>query len=355
MVKKTSKGTHGARVDSGNGGVNADVDGKLITFPSVRAPVTGASLGLGGQWEASHEWADWRGHRHTYGDGVLASSIRGIERHIGDQRYGNEFDKFLTAVAIAKGGVKDGTVSLTRFVPPGMYSQYRDLMIESYMSEEVAIQLKGDKKPRVWEYSSVDIWPEALAAAACIMLNDKGEPVNEDLFEGDVLLIDVGTYTVNATLISDGQFDPEALQVATFKEQGIHNHIRQPLLQLVQSAGDAFQHVTVDHIDAAFRAEKPIVRSAGKEVDLTDALGKYALRHAEWIANNILDSSYRGLRNVTRAFVSGGFADLEAPLLRKWYDTKIFDRTKNATTAKYHPAWWNAIGGRRLAAAMAEA
>src|ERR1041385_9576659 len=89
-----------ASVDAGNGGTNAVLarpGGNHKTFyePSVRAAASGDSLGLGKEWEIDYEYVDWNGHRYVTGDDVIRVTRRALERHMGINRYGNEFHQFL--------------------------------------------------------------------------------------------------------------------------------------------------------------------------------------------------------------------------------------------------------------------
>src|SRR5690606_37624936 len=110
--------------DPGNGGTNAVLardNGrhKSIYFPSVRAAATGDSLGLGKDLELDYRYVDWYGHRYVIGDDVLRVTRRHLERHTGTNRYGNELYQFLVAVALGEMGIREGTVDLTLFAPPG--------------------------------------------------------------------------------------------------------------------------------------------------------------------------------------------------------------------------------------------
>lgn len=346
-------------VDAGNGFCNAILAQKRgyksISFPSVRAAATGASLGLGEKLELQYEFVDWNGHRYVTGDDVINITRRHLERHMGSNRYGNEFHQFLVAVALARLGVKDGAVDLTLFAPPGMYVNIKDEMHKRFMQDggKVDIQLSGDKKPRQWSYDNITIWPEGVACAACFVLDDRGQYIESDVLAGQTLILDAGAHTLDALLLSDGNFNPEALQHATWDNGGIDTHVRQPILQAVHEKSDEFTHLSVDDIDAVIRRGLSegdyMLRVAGYEIDLENLVDKYVERYSEWVANNILDGVFDNLRGIKSLILVGGGATLIEDFMHKWYDPKLLDRRKHASTKNIHPVDFNAVGGLRFA------
>jgi len=349
-----------ASVDAGNGGVNAVLaksNGRYTYHyaPSVRAAATGDSLGLGEQWELQYEYADWYGHRYIVGDDVLRVTKRHLERHMGANRYGDEFHQFLVAHALAQLGIKQGTVNLTLFAPPGMYRDAKAMMQERFLADggEVCIQLKGDRKPRCWRYAQVAVYPEGIGAAACFILNEDGQPLETDVFAGETVIFDAGVYTLDALKLIDGNFNPETLEHATWDNGGIDVHIRQPVLQQLKKHSDDFANITVDDIDLMLRkgaaSGEYTLRVAGHDVDLGALVEKRRERYAGWIANNIADGVFDGFRGVRSVILVGGGAVLIEEYLREWYGDKILNRKKIPAIKRLHPVDMNAVGGLRLA------
>ncbi len=347
-------------VDPGNGGTNAVLAKagggfKSVYFPSVRAAATGDSLGLGADLELQYEYADWYGHRYVVGDDVIRVTRRNLERHMGAARYGNEMYQFLVAVALAKLGIKEGTVDLTLFAPPGMYVDAKQTMLDRFTGDrrEVEIKLKGDKKPRHWHYNHVQIWPEGIGAAACFIVDDEGNLTKNDVLSGDTVILDIGAHTLDALKMVDGNFNPEALETATWENGGLNVHIREPILRTVKKQGDDFANLSVDDIDVVIRRgleEKDYtLKVAGVEVELQSLMEKHSVRFAEWIANNICDGVFGSFRGIKSVIVVGGEATLVEDHLKKWYGPKILDRKKYPSTKKIHPVDFNAVGGLRFA------
>lgn len=350
-----------AAVDAGNGGVNAVIHtgkGKTRQYyePSVRAAASGDTLGLG-DLELNYMYVDWNGHRYVTGDDVTRVTRRAIEHHIGSQRYGNEFQQFLVANALARLGVSSGAVDLTLFAPPGLYNDVQQQIVEAFQSGPVEIALKGDRKPRTWEYSTVRVLPEGVGAAACFILDAEGKPAsaNAEILKGEIVVLDAGAYTLDALRVTDGSFNLETLATATWTSGGLDAHLRQPLLKMLKGQSADFALMTVDDIDRALRhgliAGDYTIAAGHAALDLQPVVEKLRLRYAEWIANNIIDDVFAGLAGVNAVILVGGGASLIEDHMRGWYGDKIMNRKLHRATKKLHPVDMNAIGGLRLALA----
>lgn len=347
-------------VDAGNAGTNAVLAKqgggyKAFYEPSVRATATGASLGLGAELELDYTYIEWNGFRYVSGDDVLRVTRRNLERHMGVNRYGDEFHQFLVATALAKLGVKTGTVDLTLFAPPGFFREAKQRIQECFLEHEgrVEIRLKGDKKPRTWTYENVTVWPEGIGAACCFVIDDDGEYVKSDALSGETVVLDAGAYTLDALKFVNGNFNPEELEHATWENGGVHVHLREPILRALRKQAEAFETVTVDDIDRVIRqglvSNDYMLEVAGYEANVQPLVEKYRERYAEWIANNICDGVFGGFRSIKSVILVGGGAVLIEDYMRKWYGDKILDRKKHAAVRKLHPVDMNAVGGLRLA------
>ena len=350
---------HIVSVDAGNGGTNAVLDKgkgkyKSLYFPSVRAAATGDSLGLGKELELQYDTVDWYQHRYVVGDDVLRVTRRHLERHSGPNRYANELHQFLIATAIAQLGVKSGEVDLTLFAPPGLYVKMQPEMIKRLNDAgEVRIQLKGDRKPRTWTYSHITIWPEGVGAVGCFVLDDNGGMAQSDVLDGETIVLDLGAYTLDALKLTNGNFNPEALEHATFENGGVATHVLDPILRVVKGQGDDFSLLVADDIDRVLRlglvSEDYTLKVASYEIDLAPLIEKQRQRYAEWIANNIIDGAFSGLRGIRNLILVGGGSLLVEDYLQDWYGDKLLNRKKNPTTRKIHPTDFNAVGGLRFA------
>lgn len=348
-------------VDAGNGFTNAvRAKGKSydsVGFPSVRASVTGDSLGLGEQFEMSVDYVQWGSFRYAVGDDVF-SSRRAVERHQGAFRYGDEFWLFLVSVALGKLlPKKGGSVDLTVFAPPSMFFDAQHSINERMktIKNTMTVQFKDDKKPRVFKIESITVHPEGLGAVGAFALNDQGVPVETDILAGQTVVLDLGMYTLDALSMSEGQFNPESLQSATWEGQGIKTHILDNVLRVVKKQGDDFSLLTTDDIDQALRqglatGDYKLV-SGASAVDIETVVHKFAQRYADWIANNIIDGVFNSLRGIKSLILVGGGATLTAEHLAKFYEDKLLQVTDYPHVANVLATELNAVGGIRLALA----
>lgn len=363
--KSSSSESWIASVDPGNGGTNGvlyhqgsarrKAPYSTVYFPSVRAVSRGQSLGLGAGFEQSYTYIDWNGNRYVVGDDVLNVTSRLLERHMGVQRYGDEFHQFLTATALAMLGMKEGVVDLTLCVPPGLYKDVAPFMRERYLENDgrVSIRLKGDADAREWRYEQIRIWPEGIGAAACFLFDDDGQPVDGGALSGDVLIMDIGAYTLDTLRLTDAVFDIEALEHATHENMGLDAGIRGELLYKVKKQGEDFEVVTEDAIDYVLRKGLTLddwtLESAGNVIDLKSRVDYHAQRYAENIANTVIDRHFNGLRGIKSLILVGGGAALVEGYLKEWYGAKVMDKSKFPTVRKIHAVDFNVVGGARLA------
>jgi hypothetical protein len=284
---------------------------------------------------------------------------------MGVNRYGDEFHQFLVANALTRMGVKNGTVDLTLFAPPGLFATVKDEMVHRFMEHNgvVRIKLSSDRKPREWQYTNINVWPEGMGAAMCFAVDDTGTIVNDNLLRGDTVILDVGAFTLDALKLIDGDFNPESLEHATWQNAGVNTHVREPLLRMLHKRDNDFKVLTVDDMDAVIRRGYMegdfTLRVADKEIDLASVVEGYSERYADWIANNIIDGVFDGFRGIKVAMLVGGGAGMVADKIQYLYGTydpskpnkggKVLNPKKHELTKKVHPVDMNAVGGLRFA------
>ena len=193
-----------------------------------------------------------------------------------------------------------------------------------------------------------------LGALLCFVLDKNGKPVDNDMLEGENVVLDMGMYTLDALQVSNGQFNPESLSSATWESSGIKEHILDPMLRAVKKqGGEDFGLLTVDDVDRVIRqglaTDNYELKVAGVVADIKPLLDKYSERYAQWIANNIIDGVFNGLRGIKSMILVGGGAMFTEKWLQQWYPDKILDTNKHKVAKGLAPVEMNAVGGLRLA------
>ncbi|HDY88290.1 MAG TPA: hypothetical protein ENH82_09295 [bacterium] len=200
----------------------------------------------------------------------------------------------------------------------------------------------------------VDIQPEGLAAVAAFTLSSSGKKIKSSLFDDNVVVLDSGTYTFDALLLREGRFDSSSLASATWDGEGLYRHIIIPMSNKIKELGDDdFRKISPDMIDKAiytscYTGGKCVIKSAGKELVLTDLLQSLSKKYAAFISNNVIDNNYNGFSGIESVIVVGGGAHLITPYLRKWYPGKILEYASLKNLKDVRPSELNAIGGQRL-------
>ncbi|MEL6524077.1 MAG: ParM/StbA family protein [Chloroflexota bacterium] len=353
-------------IDAGNGFTNGvrklKNRYKSIGFPSVRASVTGESLGLGDGLEMQVDYIQHGDFRYVVGDDVFISR-RAVERHQGHLRYGNELWSFLVSVALGQLMPKaGGEVDLTVFAPPELYVDARKQILQRMETQnhQFQVQFRDDEESRIFTVQHLTVHPEGIGAVGAFALDEDGQPVAADILTGETVVLDAGMYTLDALQMSNGNFNPESLSNATWEGQGIKAHILDPVLRVVKKQGDDFTLLTENDVDRTLRQGLTTgdytLTSGGSSIDIKPAVDKYALRYADWISNNIIDGVFNGLRGIKSMILVGGGTSLIQPHLLSYYgDNKILDASQHAHVADVAPTDLNAVGGIRLALARQKA
>lgn len=81
------------------------------------------------------------------------------------------------------------------------------------------------------------------------MLDEHGNLFDSTVMQGEVVVLDIGAYTLDALKFQDGNFNPETLEHATFENAGVNTHVREPLLRKIHQQGEDFKVATLDDVD----------------------------------------------------------------------------------------------------------
>jgi len=343
-------------VDGGNGGTNAiylkeNGRRKRVYFPSVRAEVTDKKIGFA-EMELDFDYVEWGGTKFVYGDEVVRINRHNADRHRGQNRYGNELQSFLVAAAALEAKVKSGTYDLVMFAPPGMYQDVKGTMIDRFEGKTLTIEPKRGSA-REYTFENVQILPEGIGAVICLGYNDDGTPFEGGaLMRGRVIVIDIGTYTLDIMNFENGSLNMEPLPKSTWDDSGIASYIIEPLLAEIRDYNaDLAASVTYDVIDMAIRdglnGGDWTVEGGGQAANIEKAYHRRAEAYASWIANNIIDTYLSGLDGINAAVMIGGGHHMTGEYFDQWNYDKLVNYRKTPPLKKVDPVDINAEGAAR--------
>lgn len=369
--------------DAGNGWAACYrlVNGKVKQhgIPHARARVTGSRLNADLGTQNIAEFADFLGQRYGYGDGIWNLTDTPIDLHQNTaRRYGGSYHLFLMLVNIAEMGVKSGS-ELTLIVPapPGLLNQVGPTMKQAILAGENGsgdgvwtIQLRKDKKPRVYRFVRVITLPEGAGAFAAFRFGLDGEVVElpdrngDDMLAGRVAVLDLGAGTGDTYTIFDGNLNPDAISHATDDKAGVIMNLLQPILDDIQQAVPEATHLSTAHIDSFLRRylaapenereQAGTIRVSGKNVNIERSILMNAERYAEWVGANKIDPLWAsGTDAIVEA--GGGWIYIR-DWIRDWYPNRLILTPEQFRHTKQIPLYdLNGVGQLNFAAAVMRA
>jgi hypothetical protein len=370
--------------DAGNGWAACYrlVNGKLKShgIPHARARVTGAKLNtdLGGQNVA--EYADFVGQRYGYGDEIWNLTDAPIDLHQNTaRRYGGNMHIFLILVNLAEMNIRSGSeLTLIVPVPPGLLNEVGPSLKKAILAGESgqgdgawSIQLRLDKKPRVYKIVRVITLPEGAGAFAAYRFNLQGDAVElpdkrgDDMLAGRVVVLDLGAGTGDTYNIVDGNLAPDAIVHATDDRAGVIHNVLKPVLGDILHAVPQATHITTAHVDSYLRQfltgrtdeereQLATIRVAGKKISIAQSIYFNSERYAEWVAANKLDPLWAaGVDSVVQA--GGGWLYIREWIKNFYKDRLILSPEMFKHTRNIPLYDLNGVGGLAFAAAVIKA
>lgn len=343
-------------VDGGNGGTNAiylknDGKRKRVYFPSVRAEVNDKKIGFA-EMEMDYDYVTWGGVKFVVGDEVVRVNRHAADRHRGKGRYGNELQEFLVANAALEAKMPSGTYDLVMFAPPGMFEDARERIVNRFQAQTLTIEPKRGKA-REYTFENVRVLPEGIGAVICLGFDESGEKFqNAELMRGRVIVIDIGTYTLDVMNFENGRLNMEPLPKSTWEDSGVASYIIEPLLAEIRAHNEDFAAgITYDVIDMTIRdgvnGGDWMIESGGQQMSIEAAYNRRAEAYASWIANNIIDTYLNKLDGVNLAVMIGGGHHMTGAYFDAWGYSKLVNYRKVDTLKKVAPEDINAEGGAR--------
>jgi hypothetical protein len=366
--------------DAGNGWaacyrlVNGRV--RMHGIPHVRARVQGGKLMDDLTAQARYDYADFMGERYGYGDGIWDITTMPIDTHQNtERRYGSPMHIFLILVNIAEMNVKSGSeLTLVVPAPPGLFNKVAPTIRQNLLAGESgkgdgvwSIQLRSDKKPRIYTIKRVIVLPEGAGAYAAYRFNTLGDPVElldkngDDLLAGKVEVLDLGAGTGDTMTVINGNVNPENILSSSDDQAGVIHNILQPLLNDILQAVPEATHLRTVHVDAFLRAyvnnptpETATVRISGRTVNLEETMLSACRSYAEWIAANKIDRLWAS--GADAVLMAGGGWLYIASFVREWYPNRNLlspDQFKHTRSIALYDL--NGVGQLNLTAAVLRA
>lgn len=352
-------------VESGNGETLV-LGGKTpVSFPSIIAPMHANTLGMEG--EMNVEWFEYNGVRYIVGADVLKGARDQFNQHLGGNRYGDDVQIALIMRGLAMSGIRNGSVDIVVYAPPGMYwharHKYKRVLEgkneetgETWDMGQHTVLLKGDKRPRKFRIGRVVVLPESFAIGNLFALDARGRVAkDQSAMDGRVLILDIGYLTADGATITDGEFDLANLLSATNDTLGIQRNVLSAIHEALRSDDARFASLLPEDIDRVIRHGMTFddwtLRHAGLETSIKEDVIACTKPWAVRVANLMIDSIMTSRSGYRGFYVIGGGAHLIGETLRDMYEgaaAPFLDYRAFAHTKDVDPLHVNAEAGLRF-------
>ena len=291
-------------VDLGNGFSKVRGGKKRFSFPSVVSvedeTASGfEALGLSGNNDFLIEYA---GKRWAIGETVFTHGLMPVTiAH--RSRITTEYYKVLFAAALAITFGESTTVTAMVSLPPAAYWD-RDKQKQVISGEYRVRQGKREKAYTV-PIESIRVMPEGFGTAALFCLDAKGQVRDSQLFEREVGIVDVGTYTTDFVQLSKMKLVRRGTDSIPHALNDIHSKVRTYV---------ASQGVDVDVYQADDVLRQGYFLQGGRRVSLTEQRHTWSGELTQVVSAQ-LRTLWSGGDAVEYILVTGGGAPYVAPIL----------------------------------------
>lgn len=188
-------------IDLGNGFTKVRAGKRRFSFPSVIAVEDDTTAGFESVGLASnHDFViGYNGKRWAIGETVLTHGLMPVMiAH--RSRITTEFYKILFAAALGTAFTENVTVSPIVSLPPAAYwdkEKQKEMLAGEYMVKRAGVECSYSVP-----YELIRVVPEGFGTAALFCLDPRGQVTDSDLFEREVGIVDVGTYTTDFVQLS---------------------------------------------------------------------------------------------------------------------------------------------------------
>ncbi len=188
-------------IDLGNGFTKVRAGKRRFSFPSVIAVEDETTSGFDAIGLASnHDFViGYNGRRWAVGETVLTNGLMPVMiSH--RSRISTEYYKTLFAAALSSVFTESLTVNAVVSLPPAAYwdkEKQKDILAGEY-----TVQRAGVENMYAVPYEYIRVVPEGFGTAALLCLDARGQIADSVLFDSEVGIVDVGTYTTDFLQLS---------------------------------------------------------------------------------------------------------------------------------------------------------
>lgn len=298
-------------VDFGFGYVKAvNENRKLVKFPSVVAPiissVTGGSLG----YMKDDYMIKFDGNSYYVGD---AAMIAGGNRAWEEDASKNQFLKFLAATAMFELLDKDEPVDLAVGLPMSVYNTQKQAISDALkeFKHEVSI---GSTTKNI-KVRSVFVFPQSAGVFYAAIHDIDGTVKNQNLFNKQVGVIDVGHRTVDVLYMARGRKGLAPLDnLSKSNDLGMNEAHQEIQIKASQLVGGETDLIEIEKSLLWFLGEFDY---KGKTYNLQDIQKATYEEHAYKIVSWVKQLWGDSINNLHAIFIAGGGGDSLYPTMEK--------------------------------------
>ncbi|MEZ4671453.1 MAG: ParM/StbA family protein [Anaerolineae bacterium] len=291
-------------IDLGNGFTKVRAGKRRFSFPSVIAVEDDTTAGFEAVGLASnHDFViGYHDKRWAIGETVLTHGLMPVMiAH--RSRITTEYYQILFAAALASAFTENVVVSPVVSLPPAAYWD-KDKQKEMIAGEYTVTRAGIEYHYRV-PYEYIRVVPEGFGTAALFCLDPRGQVTDSDLFEREVGIVDVGTYTTDFVQLSNMKVVKRGTDSIPHALSNIHKLVR---------TYAASQGVDIDVHEADEVLRKGCFLLSGRREALTEHIQQWSVELAQVIAARIR-TLWGGGDAVELILVTGGGCSYVADLL----------------------------------------
>lgn len=289
-------------LDIGNGFVEYVSSTQKGSFPSVIAVSDKSVDGFSGMSESNDFLIEYNGKQWAIGHTVYTSGLMPVSiTH--RSRVETEYYRVLFAAALAVSAQQTTEIKVIVSLPPAAYwdkEKQKDILAGEYV-----VKYAGRNITYTLPRENIFVIPEGFGTAALFCLDEHGILGNSDIFNQEVGVVDVGTYTTDFVHLSSMKLVKNSTDSIPHALHDIHERIK---------TYAASQGVDIDpyRLDDVLR--QGYFLKGGRQINILPQIDEYRDQLSKTISGR-LRSLWNGGDNVQIIIITGGGADYIADLL----------------------------------------